>query len=54
VQEEQASFLGPIEREKALVSRTVRDRQFRKRVIEAYDCRCALTGMRLINGGGRA
>jgi putative restriction endonuclease len=54
VQEEQAPFLGPIEREKALVSRTVRDRQFRKRVIEAYDCRCALTGMRLINGGGRA
>lgn len=54
VQEEQAPFLGPIGREKALVSRTVRDRQFRKRVIEAYDCRCALTGMRLINGGGRA
>jgi putative restriction endonuclease len=54
VQEEQAPFLGPVKREKALVSRTVRDRQFRKRVIEAYDCRCALTGMRLINGGGRA
>ena len=47
-------WLGPIERETALVSRTVRDRQFRKRVLEAYDCRCALTGMRLINGGGRA
>jgi putative restriction endonuclease len=54
VHEEQAPFFGPVEREKALVSRTVRDRQFRKRVIEAYDCRCALTGMRLINGGGRA
>jgi len=37
-----------------LVSRTVRDRQFRKRVLDVYDCRCALTGMKLINGGGRA
>ena len=48
------AWLGPVERETTLVSRTVRDRQFRKRVLEAYDCRCALTGMRLINGGGRA
>lgn len=47
-------WLGPVERETALVSRTVRDRQFRKRVLEVYDCRCALTGMQLINGGGRA
>lgn len=47
-------FFDQIERETALVSRTVRDRQFRKRVLDAYDCRCALTGMRLINGGGRA
>lgn len=50
----QEPFFGPVERETALVSRTVRDRQFRKRVLDAYDCRCALTGMRLINGGGRA
>lgn len=47
-------FLGPVERETVLASRKVRDRQFRKRVLEVYDCRCALTGMQLINGGGRA
>lgn len=47
-------WLGPFERETALVSRPIRDRQFRKRVLDAYDSRCALTGMRLINGGGRA
>lgn len=46
--------LDPIERESVLVSRTVRDRQFRKRVLDVYDRRCALTGMQLINGGGRA
>jgi putative restriction endonuclease len=50
---QESAFL-PFERETALVSRTVRDRQFRKRVLDAYDCRCAFTGMRLINGGGRA
>jgi putative restriction endonuclease len=54
VHEPQDEFLGPVERETMLTERKVRDRQFRKRVIEAYDCRCALTGMRLINGGGRA
>jgi putative restriction endonuclease len=54
VHEEQEVFHGPIERDTVLTERKVRDRQFRKRVIEAYDCRCALTGMRLINGGGRA
>lgn len=47
-------WLGPMDRETALVSRTVRDRQFRKRVLDVYDRRCALTGMQLINGGGRA
>ena len=46
-------WLGPVERETALVSRTVRDRQFRKRVLEAYGDTCALTGMKLMNGGGR-
>jgi putative restriction endonuclease len=50
----QEPFLGPVERETVLTSRKVRDRQFRKRVLDAYECRCALTGMRLINGGGRA
>jgi putative restriction endonuclease len=54
VQEEQEPWLGPIERETVLTSRKVRDRQFRKRVLDVYECRCALTGMQLINGGGRA
>ena len=54
VHEEQEEFIGPVERDTVLSERKVRDRQFRKRVLDAYDCRCALTGMRLINGGGRA
>jgi putative restriction endonuclease len=37
-----------------LTSRIVRDRVFRKIVLRAYDERCAITGLRLINGGGRA
>lgn len=35
-------------------TRLSRDRVFRKLVLNAYDCRCALTGSRFINGGGRA
>lgn len=35
-------------------SRVVRDRVFRKVVLRAYGERCAITGLRLINGGGRA
>jgi putative restriction endonuclease len=54
VQERQEPFLHAIDRATVLANRKVRDRQFRKRVLEAYECRCALTGMRLINGGGRA
>lgn len=54
VHEPPEEFFGPVDRATMLTERKVRDRQFRKRVIEAYDCRCALTGMRLINGGGRA
>jgi putative restriction endonuclease len=54
LQEEQSPWEAPVDRETMLVSRTVRDRQFRKRVLEVYDRRCALTGMQLINGGGRA
>lgn len=37
-----------------LTSRVVRDRNFRKNVLRAYGERCAITGLRLINGGGRA
>jgi putative restriction endonuclease len=55
VAEDHAEF-EPTPRERALLltNRKVRDRLFRRRVLEAYDCRCALTGMKLINGGGRA
>lgn len=37
-----------------IISRIPRDRVFRKLVLEAYDSRCAVTGLKLINGGGRA
>ncbi|MGJ4952510.1 HNH endonuclease [Bradyrhizobium sp. HKCCYLS20291] len=37
-----------------LTSRVVRDRMFRKIVLRAYGERCAITGLKLINGGGRA
>ncbi|MFD2204727.1 HNH endonuclease [Kiloniella antarctica] len=36
------------------ISRIPRDRVFRKHVLKAYDSRCAITGLQLINGGGRA
>lgn len=45
---------SPRERIKQLTNRVVRDRNFRKIVIRAYDKRCAITGLRLINGQGRA
>lgn len=54
VQEEHAEWEEAVDRATMLVSRKVRNRQFRKRVLEVYDRRCALTGMQLINGGGRA
>lgn len=54
VREEHAVWEHTVDRATALVTRTVRDRQFRKRVLTAYNETCALTGMRLINGGGRA
>ncbi len=52
--EESEPWIGPVDRATALVNRKVRNRQFRKRILEVYDRRCALTGMQLINGGGRA
>ena len=54
--EDQAPFALDVERERVgyYASRLVRDRAFRKRVLQAYDCRCAVTGLKLINGGGRA
>lgn len=44
----------PRERALALTSRVIRDRVFRRIVLRAYDERCAITGLKLINGGGRA
>lgn len=41
-------------RVETLTSRLVRDRIFRRTILRAYDSRCAVTGLRLINGGGRA
>ena len=55
-QEVQMPFqhLSDRERIKQLTNRVVRDRNFRKNVLRAYGERCAITGLRLINGGGRA
>lgn len=54
--EEQAPFVFDQERERVttLMSRVVRDRVFRRVVLKAYDERCAISGLKLINGGGRA
>lgn len=35
-------------------NRAYRDRLFRRVVLDAYDERCAISGLKLINGGGRA
>jgi len=55
-QEEPAPFIFEAERNRVnfAVSRIVRDRIFRRVVLGAYDQRCAITGLRLINGRGRA
>ena len=42
------------ERVNQLTNRAVRDRNFRKNILRAYGERCGITGLRLINGGGRA
>lgn len=39
---------------RVLASRTIRDAAFRRAVLEAYDDTCAVTGLRIVNGGGRA
>jgi putative restriction endonuclease len=54
--EEQAPFQLEEARDRLnyLTSRIVRDRTFRRVVLSAYDQRCAVTGLKLINGGGRA
>lgn len=42
------------DRSRFLTSRLIRDRVFRQVVLTAYDSRCVVSGLRLINGGGRA
>lgn len=37
-----------------LTSRNIRDRAFRQVVLRAYDQRCAVSGLKFLNGGGRA
>ena len=49
----QAEFEGPVDRATMLVSRKVRKAGFRRAILYVYEGRCALTGMRLVNGGGR-
>ncbi|MEM9063326.1 MAG: HNH endonuclease [Pseudomonadota bacterium] len=54
--QEPFSFDIPHERrvEQQLISRPIRDRAFRRTVLRAYCERCAMTGLKIINGGGRA
>lgn len=54
--EDQVPFVVEQDRNRVsfLASRLVRDRVFRRIVLRAYDSRCAVTGLKLINGGGRA
>jgi putative restriction endonuclease len=56
MQESQSVFQHEQERNRVayLTSRIVRDRVFRRNVLQAYDSRCAITSLKLINGGGRA
>ncbi|MDP9056148.1 MAG: HNH endonuclease [Pseudomonadota bacterium] len=56
LREDRLPFVFEVERDRVanLGSRLVRDRMFRRRVVGAYDARCAITGLKLINGGGRA
>ncbi|WP_416899656.1 MAG: HNH endonuclease [Minwuia sp.] len=56
LEEQQAPFEFEAERARveSRTNRLVRDRVFRRRVLQVYDERCAFTGLKLINGGGRA
>ena len=54
--EKQTPFEFDQQRERISItlSRILRDRVFRRVVLRAYDARCAITGLKLINGRGRA
>jgi putative restriction endonuclease len=51
ISESEAEFRRPLV--EMTISRPFRDRAFKYVVRAAYDNRCAMTGLRLINGGGR-
>jgi putative restriction endonuclease len=51
LQDEQAAYERPIIQQ--VVNRPFRDAVFARNVRAAYDSTCALTGIQLINGGGR-
>jgi putative restriction endonuclease len=55
-QEVQAPFEFERIRDRAIVSvsRLVRDRIFRRVILRAYSEKCAISGLRLLNGSGRA
>lgn len=40
--------------EQMLVNRKIRDANFRNHVLDAYESTCAVTGLRIVNGGGKA
>lgn len=56
LEETQAVFEHEFNRERQVLtgSRAIRSPIFRKLVLNAYDERCAFTGLKFINGGGRA
>ena len=51
VAQTQSEYGGP--RPSVLVTRPVRDAAFTRVVRSAYDKTCAMTGLKLVNGGGR-
>jgi putative restriction endonuclease len=53
---QQAPFAFEQQRDRVslTISKVLRDRVFRRIVLRAYDERCAITGLKLINGMGRA
>jgi putative restriction endonuclease len=54
--EAQELFADDHERERISVftNKLARDKSFRRLILRSYDERCAFTGLKLINGGGRA
>jgi putative restriction endonuclease len=48
----------PVEQERRiaqmLINKKIRAASFRKKICEAYGDRCAVTGLRLVNGGGKS